>query len=339
MIINVNDYKFPQQFRISLKVFSFLTPVIIFFTCITTYIIARAKDEVDPFPYCTITKTASYRPQTIIFRLMVLMCCPLYTVLIYSVYISLQMVQDETKKNKAQRSTILILGLISTILLGITVATIDQYEMYHGLHSSAATVFFFFQLVILVIMTVMFNNHKIQRLVTISKKSLLLKKIFATLFITTWIVMGILYCIKMDNHISDRSQDFRICIVEWGSLLFFALFLLTLNYDWNNLYFIIGAGKGQANQNLLKISQVNPMPQHPQQQQQQQKQQQQQRQPEIELQIYSQQQQPQDLVQPQPISNQTKFVIIENQIQQQQQVENQPGTGCFEKNQQQDKMI
>ena len=101
-----------------------ILPVMIVIVCIYSYILAVKKGEVDPFPNCTITSTATGYPQDIPFRTIMTPSMVYFIVMMRTIYYMLTGYTAKLRPNSTVPCEIWYFGLIGSLLYGMAMATI-----------------------------------------------------------------------------------------------------------------------------------------------------------------------------------------------------------------------
>ncbi|EAS00856.3 Frag1/DRAM/Sfk1 family protein (macronuclear) [Tetrahymena thermophila SB210] len=209
----------------------------IILTCLFTYIMAISKHEEEPFPYCTITATASHFPQSVVFRLNMLFISGVTLFFWFVIYSWLNFISKKYQCGKVSAKLFQLAGL-GSFFFAMAVATIDTGKMNQNLHTFVALTFFIIWIAAIPLITYKIYQFKVIYRSIVSPLSWNIKLFSVAAMIITCIVNVIKYlfpnALYFDPHIDT---------IEWFVTFSLAIWLFSFSYDWEVFYICMDGSK------------------------------------------------------------------------------------------------
>ena len=212
---------------------------IIIITPFYSYYKAVSQHQTKPYPYTTITNTACYYSQNIVFRYFMLIASSILALTFFMMFNWAAKVAKDAGFPKKVSNVLYNMSLFSIVLYGITIGTIDG-KGTGSLHSPCAVGFFVILIWSIVEMTLFLTELRDYDWRTIKKTSLRCKQILTIYLVALWI-----YCIVMIILVSAEVEDWEsksdkfVDIVEWNTVTVGLLWVLTFYWEWKNMNLVL----------------------------------------------------------------------------------------------------
>lgn len=210
-------------------------PPIVLVVCFLCYFVAVSRGEVKPFPYCTITQTATDYPQNILFRFILSPSGILMQLLWQTAYYVLTSYANQVSNGEVQVSPWIIwMASIGQIFFQLAINTIDGGKMDDSLHTTSAVIFFLLFWFDMILVTFTYYRLRKYNPEIISQSSLWTKIIICILSIALFVEIAT-YIINPNK--SNTSAE--LGIIEWGAMIFLCAYFYSFCFDWENFFFAL----------------------------------------------------------------------------------------------------
>ncbi|KRX02843.1 hypothetical protein PPERSA_04046 [Pseudocohnilembus persalinus] len=207
----------------------------------------------NPFPKTSITQTAQWNPQNIVFRMVMIPGIGgifLCYVTLYYLFKSFKINQQQDSVIFSKMTPILLLGFgfVVAILFGITLATIDDGYMNDDLHENAAIYGFFLQFLLEFFIIYMFYKVKQIQPNAVNLVSFKIKIAISLInVIILYYVINILGSVTnyFDGEIDSQkgASMMQISIAEYTIFTGEMIFIYTYSMDFKDYYYFFHIGE------------------------------------------------------------------------------------------------